>query len=118
METVNIKLEETNTQLEAANRELAYKNKSITDSIHYAKRIQERFLQHPEELKKLFPESFMFYQPKDIVNGDFYRFKETPSGKKIIAAVDCTGHGVPGAFLTIIGNNILNDSIEAGKEKP
>lgn len=105
-------------ELQNINKELVRKNKNITDSIHYAKRIQENFLQNPEELKKLFPESFMLFKPKDIVSGDFYRFKETKSGKKIIAAVDCTGHGVPGAFLTFIGNNILNDSIEEGKENP
>lgn len=92
LEEKNAEVEAVNEKLEEANKELSRKNKNITDSIHYAKRIQESFIQHPEELKKLFPESFMFFQPKDIVSGDFYRFKETTSGKKIIAAIDCTGH--------------------------
>ncbi|MCB0397618.1 MAG: SpoIIE family protein phosphatase [Flavobacteriales bacterium] len=86
------------------------KNKDITDSINYAKRIQEALLPPANLTSNAFSESFVLYQPKDIVSGDFYWF-----GKKqdvtILAAVDCTGHGVPGAFMSMIGHNLLNQII-------
>ena len=86
------------------------KNKDISDSINYAKRIQEAILA-PKELKyKLFPDAFVLYQPKDVVSGDFYWFEEK-NGKRLIAAVDCTGHGVPGAFMSMIGNSFLNEIV-------
>lgn len=86
------------------------KNKSITDSINYAKLIQEAILPSKEIKDKLFSDMFMLFQPKDIVSGDFYWFTEK-NGKKIIATVDCTGHGVPGAFMCMIGNALLNEII-------
>ncbi len=86
------------------------KNKDITDSINYAKRIQEAVLPSDSLRQKLFPESFILFLPKDIVSGDFYWFSEK-NGKKIIAAVDCTGHGVPGAFMSMIGNAFLNEIV-------
>lgn len=82
-------------------------NKSMTDSINYAKRIQEAILPAKEVKYRLFPDAFVFYQPRDIVSGDFYWFAEK-NGKRIIAAVDCTGHGVPGAFMSMIGIDQLN----------
>ncbi|MFO0357419.1 MAG: tetratricopeptide repeat protein [Sphingobacteriaceae bacterium] len=86
------------------------KNKDITDSIKYAKKIQEAILP-PEDLRtQLFPDSFVFYQPKDIVSGDFYWYTQK-NNKKIFAAVDCTGHGVPGAFMSMIGNAYLNEIV-------
>jgi serine phosphatase RsbU (regulator of sigma subunit) len=94
------------------------KNKGITDSINYAKLIQEAILP-PKELKyRLFPDAFVLYQPKDIVSGDFYWFTEK-NKKKLIATVDCTGHGVPGAFMSMIGNALLNEIInEKGVTSP
>jgi ligand-binding sensor domain-containing protein/serine phosphatase RsbU (regulator of sigma subunit) len=86
------------------------KNKDITDSIEYAKKIQDSILPSIEAIKKSLPESFIFYQQKDIVSGDFYWFAQKQN-LTIIAAVDCTGHGVPGAFMSLIGNNILNQII-------
>ncbi|MCX6295523.1 MAG: SpoIIE family protein phosphatase, partial [Bacteroidetes bacterium] len=80
------------------------------DSINYAKRIQEAILPSKEIKYKIFPEAFVFFQPKDIVSGDFYWFAEK-NGKRIIATVDCTGHGVPGAFMSMIGNAFLNEII-------
>ncbi|MBU0626770.1 hypothetical protein KKH82_05105 [Patescibacteria group bacterium] len=109
-------LRKKNIEIDRQKQIIEYKNKNITDSINYAKNIQNAALQNPEYLKKMFPESFILFQPKDIVSGDFYWFKEIPSGKKFIAAVDCTGHGVPGAFLSFIVNNILNDAIKEGKD--
>ncbi|MCL4816398.1 MAG: SpoIIE family protein phosphatase [Flavobacteriales bacterium] len=91
-------------------RELAEKNRDILSSIQYAKRIQEAILPPLEQIYQHFPKSFILYKPKDIVSGDFYWFAEK-SGKKIIAAVDCTGHGVPGAFMSMIGHNILNQIV-------
>jgi len=82
-------------------------NKNMTDSITYAKRIQEAILPAKELKYRLFPDAFVFYQPRDIVSGDFYWFAEK-DGKRIIAAVDCTGHGVPGAFMSMIGIDQLN----------
>jgi len=106
----NILIEEKNTNLEIANAIIEEKNTDITDSINYAKRIQEAILP-PKELKyQLFPEAFVLFKPRDIVSGDFYWFAER-DGKKIIAAVDCTGHGVPGAFMSMIGNTFLNDIV-------
>jgi serine phosphatase RsbU (regulator of sigma subunit) len=81
--------------------------KEIRDSINYSKRIQESILPADEMVVKAFPESFIFYRPKDIVCGDFYWLAQK-GDEPIIAAVDCTGHGVPGALMTVIGNSLLN----------
>jgi serine phosphatase RsbU (regulator of sigma subunit)/ligand-binding sensor domain-containing protein len=86
------------------------KNKDITDSINYAKRIQEAILPTKENFKTLFPESFILYKPKDIVSGDFYWLSEK-NDKIFFAAADCTGHGVPGAFTSMIGNSLLNEIV-------
>lgn len=83
------------------------KNKDITDSINYAKRIQEATLASKEIKYKLFPDAFVLFKPKDIVSGDFYWFAGK-NGKRLISACDCTGHGVPGALMSMIGNNLLN----------
>ncbi len=88
--------------------ELAVKNKSITDSITYAKRIQWAIMPSRAKFKQLLPNSFILYMPKDIVSGDFYWITEIQD-KIFIAAVDCTGHGVPGAFMSIIGYDLLRN---------
>ena len=85
--------------------ELAYRE--IRDSINYAKRIQESILPADEMVSGAFPDSFIFYRPKDIVCGDFYWFAQK-GDELLIASVDCTGHGVPGALMTVIGNSLLN----------
>ena len=90
-------------------------NKNVIDSINYAKRIQESILPGRELFGDLFPDSFIFYKPKDIISGDFY-FAGIPSVSerdvRIFAVGDCTGHGVPGALLTIIGNTFLQLSLK------
>lgn len=86
------------------------KNKDIIDSINYAKRIQDAILPSIENRTTIFPESFILFKPRDIVSGDFYWYAEK-DGKKIIAAVDCTGHGVPGALMSMIGNAFLNEIV-------
>ncbi len=88
-------------------RELEEKNRDITSSIQYAKRIQEAILPSKEHIFKKINKIFILYQPKDIVSGDFYWFAEK-DGVKIFAVVDCTGHGVPGAFMSMIGHNLLH----------
>ncbi|MBA2612775.1 MAG: tetratricopeptide repeat protein [Bacteroidetes bacterium] len=86
------------------------KNKDITDSIQYAKRLQEAVFPETDVLNTFFAESFVLFRPKDIVSGDFYWFEEV-GDKTIIVVGDCTGHGVPGAFMSILGHNLLNQII-------
>ncbi|MDP1802608.1 MAG: two-component regulator propeller domain-containing protein [Bacteroidota bacterium] len=91
-------------------RELEEKNNDITSSITYAKRIQEAILPSKDQIFKKLNRAFILYQPKDIVSGDFYWFAEK-NGIKILAVVDCTGHGVPGAFMSMIGHNLLHQIV-------
>ncbi|HLC83178.1 MAG TPA: tetratricopeptide repeat protein, partial [Bacteroidia bacterium] len=114
----NNQLQFAYSQIEEKSNLLEEKNKEVFDSIKYAKRLQEAILPNNDFIKKLFPESFVFYKPKDIVSGDFYWFEHW-GNKKMFAAVDCTGHGVPGAFMSIVGYNLLNQAInEHGLTKP
>jgi len=108
------------TALKIIEEELRQKNKDITDSIQYAKRLQQSILPTEKAVKQLLSESFILYKPKDIVSGDFYWMGGVENDKKIIvAAVDCTGHGVPGALLTVVGNDLLNHVInEKGVYSP
>lgn len=99
-------------------KELAEKNRDITSSIEYAKRIQEAILPSKDLIYSKLKNAFILYKPKDIVSGDFYWFGER-NNYKIIAVVDCTGHGVPGAFMSMIGHNLLNQIVsEKGLYKP
>ncbi len=79
----------------------------LQSSIDYAQRLQETILPNDASIKRMFPDSFVFFRPKATVSGDFYWFKEL-GGKKVFAAADCTGHGVPGAFMSLVGHNVLN----------
>lgn len=88
--------------------EIERKNQDITDSINYAKKIQSSILPPLKELRDALPESFVFFKPRDIVSGDFYWFNRVKD-KFVICCADCTGHGVPGAFMSMIGTTILND---------
>ncbi len=88
--------------------ELEEKNKNITDSINYALRIQKSILPTKKLLKEYFPESFVYYQPRDIVSGDFYWYEKIDD-KFIIACADCTGHGVPGAFMSMISSTLFKE---------
>ena len=88
-------------------------NEDMLNSINYAKKIQTAILPPLELIRKNMPHSFVFYLPKDIVSGDFYFFKELiPETKYVIAACDCTGHGVPGALMSMIGNNFLEQIVD------
>ena len=127
-----------NEELEAAMEKIQYQNKNIMQSINYAQRIQEAMMPKQETMQVLFKESFIFFKPRDIVSGDFYWFKEIVPKEKgvekvgaqldssadidhekyVVAAVDCTGHGVPGAFMSMLGFNLLNDIVGRGIIEP
>ena len=98
------------SEIENKNEELQILYKQVTDSIHYAKRIQEAILPPNNIIEQILPNSFVLFKPKDIVSGDFY-WIEKKNNLTYFAAVDCTGHGVPGAFMSLVGHNILKDII-------
>jgi serine phosphatase RsbU (regulator of sigma subunit) len=95
---------------------LLFQKKQITDSIQYAKNLQSALLPNQNTIKKIIPEHFIFYLPKDIVSGDFYWVKKI-NQRIVIAAVDCTGHGVPGAFMSVLGITLLNEIIRRESSK-
>lgn len=116
-ERVRERTEETVRQKEEVERQSKrvvelYKN--VTDSIRYAKRLQESILPPDGRIRDLMPGGFLLYRPKDIVSGDFY-WVEAVDGKTVFAAVDCTGHGVPGAFMSLVGHNGLNQVVKERK---
>lgn len=95
-------------ELQEKSNRLHEQHKEITSSIRYAKRIQENILQSKEYVSKIFKEHFVYYKPKDLVSGDFYFFHEDETNKYAIA-VDCTGHGVPGAMMSMVANSIIKE---------
>ena len=105
-ETLEVQVKERTREVVEQKKVIEEKNKDITDSINYAKRIQDAILPSDEQVRQMLPESFVLFKPKDIVSGDFYFFAEAEN-KVIVAAVDCTGHGVPGAFMSMVGYNHL-----------
>jgi phosphoserine phosphatase RsbU/P len=104
-------IKEQKEKLEQTNEVIRKQRDNIVSSINYARRIQAAILPSVEVIQSYLPESFVFYRPKDIVSGDFFWFQVLPDMSKIIIAADCTGHGVPGAFMTLIGNTLLNQII-------
>jgi len=114
----NEKLINSRNEILKQKRIVEEKNKEITDSINYAKLIQKAILPDGTEIGKCFKESFVFFKPKDIVSGDFYWLAET-TNYYFYATVDCTGHGVPGGFMSMLGNSMLNEVvIEKGIYEP
>lgn len=105
------KRKEANKLLQHQNDEIAHQKKEITDSINYAKRIQIAILPPDKMVKRLLPNAFVLYKPKDVVSGDFY-WMEEKNGIVLFAAVDCTGHGVPGAMMSVVGLNLLNQAVK------
>lgn len=100
------------TDFKKIEQEIKEKNKKISDSINYAQRIQTAILPDTQVLQEFFPRSFIFYRPKDVVSGDFpWMFKK--DNHFYVAAVDCTGHGVPGALLSFIGYFLMNNIVNA-----
>lgn len=130
-ENLEEKVRERTAEVTEQKEIIEKKNQDITSSINYAKRIQDAMLPKMDSFKKILPESFVFFRPRDIVSGDFYWINKTEgepiyeevedangikrsalkgyqNAKIIVTAVDCTGHGVPGAFMSMIGNELLN----------
>jgi serine phosphatase RsbU (regulator of sigma subunit) len=110
---VRVRTNEIHTQKDL----LQLKNKEITDSINYSKRIQDAILPSKNEIYSKLKDSFVFYQPKDIVSGDFYWFFQTIEADVVmIAAADCTGHGVPGAFMSMLGEEKLKEAAKVSTD--
>lgn len=107
----NVTLQQQKDKIELQKKIVDYQNKELTDSINYAQTIQKSILPEMSDIQNAFPDSFIFFKPKDVVSGDFYWFKQK-SNRRYIAAVDCTGHGVPGAFMSMIANTLLNEIID------
>ena len=100
-------LGEKNVAINKQKQILEEKNILITDSIEYAKSIQDAILPEPDDFRKQFKDSFVLFKPKDVVSGDFYWLNLKEDGNKLLAAVDCVGHGVPGAFMALHSYNLL-----------
>lgn len=97
-------------EIELQRDEIADKNQSITDSIHYASRIQQALLPSPKMFQNFVPEHFILFKPRDIVSGDYYWMTHIEQ-RTVIVAADCTGHGVPGAFMSMLGMSFLNEIV-------
>ena len=96
------------TEAKLIEKEIKVQNRKVQDSINYAERIQSSILPEVSRIRKAFPKSFVYYEPRDVISGDFPWFYETEDSW-YIAAVDCTGHGVPGALLSLVGLFLLNN---------
>lgn len=107
----NVLLEFQKSEIATQKKIVEEQHRDILDSISYAQRIQDAMLPSREEMNRLFPGAFVFFRPRDIVSGDFWWIGQSGT-VKIIAAIDCTGHGVPGAFMSLIGNNVLNEIVK------
>ena len=110
LEQRNKQIVEQKKELELQHTIVSNQKKNITDSIYYAQRIQQAILPTPSELETAFPEHFVLYKPRDIVSGDFYWLTQKDE-IIIIAVADCTGHGVPGAFMSMLGVAFLNEIV-------
>ncbi len=104
-------------EVEKQKEQLSIKNNSISESMRYASRIIDALLPTKKYISKLIPDSFILFMSKEIVSGDFYWVDES-TDKIFVAAVDCTGHGIPGAFMSIIGLDILRNIIDEGIDTP
>src|SRR6218665_3834155 len=110
-------IEQLHSELQKTHQEVEIKRQEITDSINYAKRIQDAVLPHEKEFDEGFSSSFIIYKPRDIVSGDLYWLANTTTTDsrnlplKVLAAVDCTGHGIPGAFMSLLVSVLLNETL-------
>jgi serine phosphatase RsbU (regulator of sigma subunit) len=117
-EMLEVQVKERTKEINEQKKVIEEKNKDITDSINYAQRIQHSILPTATEINDIFKESFVLFKPRDIVSGDFYQFKKKENLRYAILA-DCTGHGVPGALMSMIGSNLLHQIImERGIKEP
>ncbi|NOU16624.1 MAG: SpoIIE family protein phosphatase [Bacteroidales bacterium] len=108
-------IEAQRDEIEAQNDHISKQNLEMTQSIEYAKRIQTAVMPTPDLVQSILPEHFILFKPRDIVSGDFYWMTKT-DGKIIIAAADCTGHGVPGAIMSMLGISFLNEIVKVRNE--
>ncbi|MEO6304315.1 MAG: SpoIIE family protein phosphatase [Bacteroidia bacterium] len=106
-----------NVLLEEQKAEITHQKKEILDSIYYSKRIQEGILPNENELSQKIGEHFVFFKPKDIVSGDFYWAGKNAGNNFLMACCDCTGHGVPGAFMSLVAYSLLNKIDESDQHK-
>jgi len=111
---INLGLERKNIEINVQKNQIEEKNILITDSIEYARSIQNAILPSAEMIQKSIPDSFILFMPKDIVSGDFYWLK-AQGDHLFLASVDCTGHGVPGAFMSVMAHNMLENIVEEKK---
>ena len=118
----NLIIENQKLEVELKNEEITHqkdlveeKQKEIIDSINYAKRIQQAVLTGEDIWQKISKEHFILFKPKDIVSGDFYWAYNTPNNRSVFALADCTGHGVPGGFMSMLGNSFLNEIVVENK---
>lgn len=114
IENQKVEIEQQRDEITDKSRLLEESSRDMKDSIEYARRIQLSLLPEKGEIKHLFPDSFVFHRPKDIVSGDFYWVYEN-TDMVLIAVLDCTGHGVPGAFMTVLSNSVLNQVVHETK---
>lgn len=110
-----------NIELHHQKAEIEHQKKEITDSINYAERIQRSILPPIKQIQSFFPDSFVLFKPKDIVSGDFYSFFKVENPKNnetkfLIAAADCTGHGVPGAFMSVVGSEKISAAVKTSDD--
>jgi serine phosphatase RsbU (regulator of sigma subunit)/ligand-binding sensor domain-containing protein len=105
---LELKVQDRTREIARQNEEISRQKEEITDSINYGERIQNATLPPKELLDTILPEYFILFKPRDIVSGDFYWVREK-NGKIIIAVIDCTGHGVPGAFMSFLGYSLLSE---------
>lgn len=123
----NSLLSSQNDEIQQQKNHIQRQNENISKSINYAQGIQKALLPSQKHLEQYFDDAFIYFKPRDVVSGDYYWFKPLLNGKKTydknvdkfaISAIDCTGHGVPGAFLSMIGYNLLDEIIDKGIDKP
>lgn len=123
----NALLSHQNEEIQKQRDQIQRQNENISKSINYAQGIQKALLPSQKNLEQFFPDSFIFFKPRDVVSGDYYWFKPIPGSngeykhgvdKFAISAIDCTGHGVPGAFLSMIGYNLLDEIIDKKIHRP
>lgn len=110
----NMQITEQNSKIIHQSKLIEEKNKDLTDSINYAQKIQEAMMSDSHKLAELFDDAFILLKPKDIVSGDFYWIGQE-GGRLIVGAIDCTGHGVPGAFMSMLGDSYLNHVVHVEK---
>jgi serine phosphatase RsbU (regulator of sigma subunit)/Tfp pilus assembly protein PilF len=111
----NQSLAQKNVEVEEQKLKVEEKQKEIIDSINYAKKIQAAVLAGEDSWRKVSKEYFVLFKPKDIVSGDFYWAYNTPNNRSVFALADCTGHGVPGGFMSMLGNSFLNEIVIENK---